>query len=110
MVEKAQEENVIWMCKRLSVLKEMSATFGGLSNIQFTFLKELTIPLEQWFSNMTVHRNLFGEDSLKHIFSPPPPRVSDSAVLGQNLRIWRPDFENNYPKHSGPSQLASNMF
>ena len=55
MVGKAPEENVFWMSKRLSVLREMSATFGNLSNIQFTFLKRLMIPLEQWFSNMTVH-------------------------------------------------------
>ena len=45
MVGKAPEENVFWMSKRLSVLKEMSATFGNLSNIQFTFLKRLMIPL-----------------------------------------------------------------
>ena len=72
LVGKAPEENVFWMPKRLSVSRGISATFGNLSNIQFTFLKRLMIPLEQWFSNMTVHQNSLGGLIKTHLLPSSP--------------------------------------
>ena len=92
LVGKAPEENVFWMPKRLSVSREMSATFGNLSNIQFTFLKRLTIPLEQWFSNTTLHRNSLGGLIKTHLLPSSPKSfwLSSSGAEPENLetRLW----------------------